>query len=231
MEQFTKPTDSTPFKLDENCIFYSEHFIIDNCRIDYSDIAVIIWKNSNKKMNGFNINSESEYLLISNKDKDKYIPDFTNANWSKGVSANDFSFKEGLIKNHRDFVKRQKFIHNFLYEISRPFRIEKTLNSIVELGYLTQNAELKIFDNGDFVFLGNFEGNLLERFRKDKFINGQKYGGYSNSVSNPYEFGFVKGTKFFGILEDKFVFDNIINADVIEILCSNLFKNGRLSAF
>lgn len=230
MEQFTNPTDANPFELDKNCVFYSNHFIIDDLKIDYSDIATIVWKNSRKTMNGFDINSDTDYVLLATKEN--YSPDLTDKNSeSLFYAGKDFSFKVGIIKTHRAFLKRQSFVHNFLYEISRSHRIEKALNTISKFGYITPHNELKIFDNGDFINNGKFEGNLLERFRENKLINGVKYGGYSHNVTNPYEFGFIKGTRFFGIFEDKFIFHNVSNADIMDILFHNLFKNGKLSAF
>lgn len=230
MKNFQQPTDENPFELDKDCILYSSHFTIDNLNIDYKDIVTIVWKNSKKTMNGYDINSDTDYVLLATKEK--FSPDLTDKDSdSFFYAAKDFSIKIGLIKTHRDFIKKQAFVHNFLYEISKTHRIEKSLNAIKKFGYLTPQYGLKIYDNGDVFYNEKLEGNLLERFKENKLINGVSFGGYNNKISNPYEFGFIKKSSFFGIFEDKFVYHNISNSDIMHILYGNLFKNGKLSIF
>lgn len=230
MAKIITPSDTNPFELDKNCFFYSDYYIIDGKKIFYKDIACIIWKSSKKNMNGYNLNSNTDYMVLATKEN--YIPDMTSSSFdSKFYACDDFSYQTGIIKTHRDFLKRQAYIHSFLFEISRQHRFEKTINSLSKYGYLSPNEEIKIFDNGDLFLNEKLEGNLVERHKAGKIINGVKYGGYNNKVSNPYEFGFVKSASFFGIFENRFVFQNICNYDIMDILFNNLFQKGKLSNF
>ncbi len=236
MSEFEIPTDKKPFELDENCTFYSDHYKIDGLEVLYDDVAQIIWNNGRQSMNGFEINSKSDYVVIATK-KDFLISSaetLTEEQIEKEellYACDDFSFQTGIIKTHRNFLKRQKFIHHFLFEKTRKSRLEKTLNSLKKDGFIEIYAGAKLFDNGDMIVNGKLEGNFKEKFESDELITGVKYGGYSNNVSDPYQFGFKKGRKFLGLIENNFVFRNITNTDVFDILFSNLFKNGNLSKF
>jgi hypothetical protein len=230
------PSDNNPFELDETCTFYSDHYLIDDVEVLYKDVSSIIWNNSRESMNGFEINSKSNYLVIATK-KDFLPPPsgtFTEEEMEKEeylYSCDDFSFTTGLIKTHRNFLKRQKFIHSFLFEKTRKARLTKTLNTLERDGFIQIYRGARLFDNGDMVLHGKLEGNFFEKFKNNQVINGVRFGGYSNNVSDPYEFGFKKERKFFGILENNFVYKNVENTDVFDILFSNLFKNGSLSKF
>ncbi|GGE28999.1 hypothetical protein [Psychroflexus planctonicus] len=225
MNKFEIPTDLQPFVLDENCIFFSDHYIIDGVEVFYKDITHIISSNARQAMNGFEINSESTYFVNASKSDIILMDD------ELIYAFNDFSFKTGLIKTHRKFIKKQKFIHNFLFEKTKKYRLEKSIKTLKQIGYIEIYEGAKIYDNGDMIVNGKLEGNFNEKFKTGKLITGVKYGGYSNNVSDPYEFGFIKGTKFFGIIEDKFVYKNVINTDIFDILFTNLFRNNGLSIF
>lgn len=225
MTEFEIPTDQKPFELDANCIFYSDHYVIDGLEVLYDDIAQIVWSNARQSMNGFEINGESKYFAIATK-KDTIPSDDESI-----YSFDDFSFKTGLIKTHRKFLKRQKFIHSFLFAKTKESRLVKTINSLKQDGFIEIYEGAKLYDNGDMVVNGKLEGNFKDKFESGELITGIKYGGYSNNISDPYEFGFKKGRKFLGLVEDNFVFKNVVNTDVFDILFSNLFKNGKLSSF
>jgi hypothetical protein len=234
MNEFEIPTDQKPFKLDENCTFYSDHYIVDGTEVLYDDVAQIIWNNGRQSTNGFEINSKSDYLVVATKKDFLAPPSATLEQIEKEellYACDDFSFQTGIIKTHRNFLKRQRFIHHFLFERTKKSRLEKTLNSLKKDGFIEIYSSAKLFDNGDMVVKGKLEGNFKEKFESDELITGVKYGGYSNNVSDPYEFGFKKGRKFLGLIESSFVFRNIKNTDVFDTLFSNLFKNGNLSKF
>ncbi|MFV0531844.1 MAG: hypothetical protein ACK5MD_10475 [Flavobacteriales bacterium] len=236
MKEFEIPTDQNPFELDKDCIFYSDHYIVDGQEVLYDDVAQIIWNNARQSMNGFQINSKSDYLVVATK-KDYLVPPagtLTEEQIEKEellYACDDFSFQTGIIKTHRNFLKRQKFIHHFLFERTKKSRLTKTLNSLKKDGFIEIYAGAKLFDNGDMIINGKMQGNFRDKFKSGEIITGVKYGGYSNNVSDPYEFGFKKGRKFLGLVEDNFVFRNVTNTDVFDILFSNLFKNGNLSKF
>lgn len=230
MTKFEQPSDKTPFLLDDNCIFYSNYFQIDGRKVFYKDIATILWTIKKNNMNGFNLYSNVDYMVLATKEN--YIEDMTSNKFSSFFYAcDDFSFKSGLIKTQKNFINRQNYIHSYLYEISRPYRFEKTINSLTKYGYLTPYEHIKIFDNGDLYFNNKLEGNFLVKHKEGKIINGSKYGGYKNNISDPYELGFIKSTSFFGIHENKVVFSNITNKDIMDLLLNNLFKNGKLSKY
>jgi hypothetical protein len=230
MIKFEQPSDKTPFLLDENCIFYSNYFQIDGRKVFYKDIATILWIAENKKMNGYNLNSKINYMVLATRED--YIEEMTSIKFDSFFYAcDDFSYQTGLIKTQQNFINRQNFIHNFLYQISRPYRFERSIKSLLKYGYLTPHEQVKVFDNGDLYINNNFEGNFLEKHKEGKLINGAKYGGYKNSISNPYELGFVKKSSFFGIIENKAIFLNISNTDIMDLLLNNLFKNGKLSKY
>jgi hypothetical protein len=236
MKNNEKPSDNNPFELDESCTFYSDHYLIDEVEVLYDDVSSIIWNNARQSMNGFKINSKSDYIVVATK-KDFLVPPagtVTEEQIEKEellYACDDFSFQTGIIKTHRNFLKRQKFIHNFLFERTRKSRLTKTLNTLKKDGFIQIYEGARLFDNGDMFLNGKLEGNFIEKFKSGKLITGVNYGGYSNNVSDPYEFGFQKGKKFFGLLENNFVYRNIENTDVFDILFSNLFKNGNLSKF
>lgn len=237
MKEFEIPTDQNPFELDKNCLFYSNYYIIDGRKVIYDDISQILWSNSKQSMNGFEINSKTDYFVYATKSDFLFLPSLVTQELSEEeqeellYAFDDFSFEIGLIKTQRSFLKRQIFIHNFLYEKTRESRIRKTINTLKNFGFIEIFEGAKLYDNGDVAVKDNHVGNFRSKFESNELINGVKYGGYSNKVYDPYEFGFKKGSKFFGLIEDNFVFRNIINTDIFEILLSNLFKNGNLSKF
>jgi len=236
MKKFEIPADNNPFELDESCTFYSDHYLIDNVEVLYDDVSSIIWNNARQSMNGFEINSKSDYLVVATK-KDFLVPPAGTVSEEQMekeellYACDDFSFQTGIIKTHRNFLKRQKFIHNFLFNRTKKSRLTKTLNTLKRDGFIEIYKDAKLFDNGDMVVNGKLEGNFIEKFKNGQLITGVNYGGYSNNVSDPYEFGFKKDKKFFGLMENNFVYRNIENTDVFDILFSNLFKNGNLSKF
>jgi len=236
MNKFEAPTDLNPFELDTNCIFYSDNYNIDGLEVLYKDISQIIWSSSRQLMNGFEINSKSDYLVVATK-KDYLVPPPETLTEEQIIeeelmyACNDFSFQTGIIKNDRNFLKRQKYIHHYLFERTKKARLKKTLNTINKYGFIEIYKGAKLYDNGDMIVNGKLEGNFKEKFESNDLITGVKYGGYSNNVNDPYEFGFKKGRKFLGLIEDNFVFRNVTNTDIYDLLFENLFKNGNLSKF
>lgn len=203
MKEFEIPTDKKPFELDEGCVFYSDHYLIDGLEVLYDDVSQIIWNNGRESMNGFEINSKSDYIVIATK-KDYLVPppeNVTEEQFEKEellYACDDFSFKTGLIKTHRNFLKRQRFIHHFLFERTRKSRLTKTLNSLKKDGFIELFDGAKLFSNGDIIVNGKLEGNFKDKFESGDLISGVKYGGYSHNISDPYEFGFKKERSFLG---------------------------------
>lgn len=92
-------------------------------------------------------------------------------------------------------------------------------------------GSLKFNDNGD-VFQNNiFQGNIRKAYKEEKLIMGDSFNSYKISQVDPYRFGIIKGSKFFGLAHDIFEVRNCFNKDVFDLLVKNCIRNGKMSDF
>lgn len=217
-----------PIEYDANCHFFQDYMIMDNEKYPYEELAIIIYNANSKYVNGIRINHFIQLTLyFINKD---YIPFPMNSSQLSGIAQ--FNYEKGLIPTNLKLGKIIEFINSYLQTKTFEKRLKRHLNSLEMYNKFSFGEGLPVFfNNGDLFNNGIFEGNLKVMNDNDKIIDGEKYGGYKNKVSNPYTYGFEKGTKFFGLIADKVEFGNTINRDIMYVLFNNLYKRGKMNKF
>jgi hypothetical protein len=226
--EFKKKEFTFPIEYDENCIFFDHYLIMDNERYDYNELSIITYIGESNFMNGVTIKQDISLSLIFIKQD--YLPFPINENTISGIV--EFDYKRGLIPTNKKLGKIIEFMYNYLKELTLENRLKKHIKSLVLHGKFSFWEGLPIYyNNGDFYSNNEYLGNFKEMFLKGKIIDGERYGGYKNRTINPYTYGFERGTKFFGLVQDKVEFNNIINRDVMYILFANLYKNGKMNKF
>ncbi|MHA3789004.1 hypothetical protein ACX0HA_12385 [Flavobacterium hauense] len=222
------PSANKPLEYDSKCIFYEDYLHLDGEKYPYSELGLILYYNEEKYMNGVKLNGKILMMLFFLKNN--ILPCPPKENDFSGYA--EFNFERGLIPTGLKQGKKLEVIHQFLSKKTFESRLKLIIASLQTRGCFSFTEGTQIFyDNGDVYDNGKLQGNFRERLSADKLIDGEKYGGYSNKVNNPFVYGFEKGTKFFGLMADNFVFNNVTNRDVMKVLLHNLYKNGKMSSF
>lgn len=222
------PSTDKPLEYDSNCIFYEDYLHLDGEKYPYSELGLILYYHEEKYMNGVKLNGKILMMLFFLKNN--ILPCPPKESDFSGYA--EFNFERGLIPTGYKQGKKLEVIHQFLSEKTFENRLKLIIASLQTRGCFSFTEGTQIFyDNGDVYDNGKLQGNFRERLSADELIDGEKYGGYSNKVNNPFVYGFEKGTKFFGLIADNFVFNNITNRDVMKVLLHNLYKNGKMSSF
>ena len=225
MGLFSTEQISMPATYDADCIFHEEHLLMDGEIYPYSEISILIYDGNSKYMNGVQLNKKINFTICFLKSGTLPYP-FTEENMS-GFAT--FSYERGLIPTDVRKGKVLEFVYDYLQKKTFNQRLNLFIRTLEKFNKFSFYEDLPEFhNNGDLYHGGKLEGNLLERFEKGKIIDGTKYGGYSNKTSDPFLFGFERGTKFFGLMADNVTFGNTINRDVLYVLLDNLFKTGYM---
>lgn len=226
MSLFKKEDWSFPIEFDKSCHFHEDYLIMDGKKYRYNELFSIIYTDDSRYVNGVRISHKINMILaFTNKD---YIPfpiedeDFT------GIAK--FDFDRGLVPTNTRLGKVLEFIFKYLQSKTFEQRLQRQLKSLDIYGKFSFFDDLPVFfNNGDLFINGKFVGNLKEKYDNGKIIDGERYGGYKDKHSNPYVYGFEKGTKFFGLISEKVEFANNINRDVMNRLFNNLYRTGKMN--
>jgi hypothetical protein len=201
---------------------------MDDEKYPYDELALILFTGNSKSINGVSLNHKIQMTLFFS-DKEHFSYPFPSEDEFYNATAK-FEYERGLIPTNAIIGKKLEFIYEYLSNKTFENRINKYFLSLKKYGKFTVFRDYFVFnDNGDLYENGKFIGNFKERYEKDKLINGLSYGGYSNKTTDPFIYGFEKGTKYLGLISDNFEFRNIINRDIMSILFNNLYKTGKMS--
>lgn len=218
------PTEEEPIRYDDNCVFYTDRLVMDGDVFLYNNIVYIIFEQVVDKMNGYKLKDDITFKWFSTTNEINYLD--IDGNFFLDDAVN-FDFKKGILPT---FNKKGKIIRS-LYEYISRVTFEKRLslyfNTFKKYGKINM-YDLTIHNNGDLYDEGKYEGNIVEKYESGKLLWGDSYGSYSNNVNDPYHFGFIKGSKFFGLVTDEFAIRNTINKDVFDKMIGRLISNGKL---
>jgi hypothetical protein len=221
---FEIPTNAKPFIYDNDCIFYSNHFIVDGEQYNYNDIVAIIYEANEKRVNGVRTSGKAEATFYFTK-SNTTILDFDSPDM--GVFC--LNLQKGIIPN-KSKIDKFNFVINFLTNISFQNRLNRYLNFLRKDGFYIFGS-LKFHDNGDIFQNDVFQGNIRKAFKEEKLIFGDSFNSYKIKQVDPYVFGIIKGSKLFGLLNDVFELRNCFNKDIFDLLAKNCIKNGKMSEF
>ena len=222
--KFEIPTNVKPFYYDNDCIFYSNHFVVDGEQYNYSEIVGIIYEANERRMNGVRTSGKAEAIFYFTKSNDTIL-DFD----SPDMGTFSLNLQKGIIPS-RSKTDNFNFVIEFLTNISFQNRLNRYLNFLRRDGFFVFGS-LKFQDNGD-VFQNNvFQGNIRKAYREEKLIFGDFFSTYKHSHVDPYRFGIIKGNKFFGLAHDIFELRNCFNKDIFDLLAENCIHNGKMSEF
>lgn len=222
--KFEIPTNAKPFYYDNDCIFYSNHFVVDGEQYNYNEIVGIIYEANERRMNGVRTSGKAEAIFYFTKSNDTIL-DFD----SPDMGTFSLNLQKGIIPS-RSKTDNFNFVIEFLTNISFQNRLNRYLNFLRKDGFYIFGS-LKFNDNGD-VFQNNiFQGNIRKAYKEEKLIMGDSFNSYKISQVDPYRFGIIKGSKFFGLAQDIFEVRNCFNKDVFDLLVKNCIRNGKMSDF
>jgi hypothetical protein len=222
--KFEIPTDFNPYYYDNDCVFYSKHFIVDGEKYDYDEIVGIIYEADERYMNGIRTSGKAEANFYFTKSNDTIL-DFD----SPDMSTFSLNLQRGIIPN-RNKTDNFNFVVEFLTNISFQNRLSRYLNFLKKDGYFIFGS-FKFYDNGDIYTSDVLQGNIRKAFKEEKLIFGDSFSTYKHSQVNPYRFGIIKGSKYFGLAHDIFEIKNCFNKDIFDLLVKNCIKNGNMSEF
>ena len=222
--KFEIPTDFKPYYYDNDCVFYSKHFIVDGEKYDYDEIVGIIYEADERYMNGIRTSGKAEANFYFTKSNDTIL-DFD----SPDMSIFSLNLQRGILPN-RSKTDNFNFVVEFLTNISFQNRLNRYLNFLKKDGYFIFGS-LKFYDNGDIYTSDVLQGNIRKAFKEDKLIFGDSFSTYKHRQVNPYRFGIIKGSKYFGLAHDIFEIKNCFNKDIFDLLVANCLKTGNMSGF
>lgn len=222
--KFEIPTDTKPYYYDNDCIFYSNHFIVDGEKYNYSEIVGIVYKANERYVNGVRTSGKAEAIFYFTKSNETIL-DFD----SPDLGTFSMNLQKGIIPN-RSKTDNFNFALEFLTKISFQNRLNRYLYFLRKDGCFVYGT-LKFQDNGDIFSDNVLHGNIRKAFREEKLIFGDSFRTYKHSQENPYRFGIIKGSKFFGLAHDIFEIENCFNKDIFDLLVKNCIKNGKMSEF
>lgn len=222
--KFEIPTDAKPYYYDNDCVFYSNHFIVDGEQYNYNEIVAIIYEANERYMNGVRTSGKAEASFYFTKSNDTIL-DFDSPDM--GIFSLDL--QKGIIPS-RSKTDNFNFVVEFLTNISFQNRLNRYLNFLKKDDFFVFGS-FKFHDNGDIYSDNVFQGNIRKAFKEEKLIFGDSFSTYKHRQVDPYRFGIIKGSKFFGLAHDIFEIRNAFNKDIFDILVKNCIRNGKMSEF
>lgn len=225
MSFFTSEKFSIPIKYDDTCIFNEDHLLMDGEMYPYDELCTIIYSGNSKYMNGVQLNKKIELTLLFIKKGELPYP----FNIDNVTGFAKFNFERGLLPTNVRSGKVLEFVYEYICKRTFNQRLKLFKDTLKKYDKFSFYEGLPEFhNNGDLYDRGKFEGNFREMNEKGKIINGERYGGYSNKVNDPFIYGFERGTKFFGMIADNVTFSNTVNRDVLFTLLDNLYSTGKM---
>ena len=222
--KFEIPTDIRPYYYDNDCIFYSNHFIVDEIQYNYNEIVGVIYEANERTMNGVRTSGKVEVHFYFTKSNDTIL-DFD----SPDMSTFSLNLQKGILPS-RSKIDNFNFVVEFLTNISFQNRLNRYLSFFKKDGYCVYGS-FKFHDNGDIYSNNVFQGNIRKAFKDEKLIFGDSFSTYKQRIVDPYRFGIIKGSKFFGLAHDIFEIRNCFDKDIFDLLVKNCIRNGKMSEF
>jgi hypothetical protein len=213
------PSDQKPYFYDNDCIFYSNHFIVDGEEYKYNEIVGIIYIANENYMNGVRTSGKAEAHFYFTKSNITILDDS-----SQDLGIFTLNLQKGILPSKSNYVVE------FLTNISFQNRLNRYLDFLKKDGCFVFGS-FKFHDNGDIYSNNILQGNIRKAFKEEKLIFRDSFRTYKHSQEDPYRFGIIKGSKFFGLAHDIFEIRNVFNKDIFDLLVKNCIKNGKMSEF
>lgn len=218
------PTKDKPIIYDENCIFYTDKLIMDGETYVYDNIVFLFYEQAIDKINGYKLKDEVYIKWFDVNEKIEHI----DINGDIPIDGQvNFEFKRGLLPSFKKNSKQLIALYNYIAKLTYQRRLELYLNTFIKYNKLNI-FDIVIHNEGDLYDEGVFQGNIVEKYKKDELLWGDSYGSYQLNVNDPFHFGFQKGSKFFGLIKDNFQIRNICNKDVFDTIIAMLINKGRV---